>query len=710
MRLKLGQVIEQLFYYAVLFFILREWLKPIIELTSMSYLNVFMAFVAVCFVLNILQVNFVISAIVKLLFMAAATTQIFSGYKIVSTDGLSFLIDDIRVNVGALLGFDFAALTNPFRTMLFFVLLWMLSYLMHYWLTVRMSIFYFLVLTIFFIATLNTFTEYDGTTGIVMVLILGLIMSAGLYLKRMLMQTGEELDGRRYVMFILPVGLLVLAIGFTASVLPKAEPQWADPVPYFKQLTGNGSGSSVSKVGIGEDDTALGGAFVGDDTVVYEIEASHPQYWRVETKDIYTSKGWEASDDGTSDVTYAYPAEMPVGPVDNDSMAKVTSNIDATYILQNYGMHGLQLPVDDAKTIYDIGKGRLDSYIGDEKIALENYEIAYSSPKYSYTALKNSVQSSVINGEYLQLPETLPKRVYDLAMEITEPYTNQYDRAKAIERYFKTSGFIYETTNVAIPEEGQDYVDQFLFETKRGYCDNFSTSMVVLLRAIGIEARWVKGYAEGNEVRKLENGNYLYEIENNHAHSWVEAYINGVGWMMFEPTIGFSNQIDIDFDMELDVDAPEEEVKAQQQEQQKQKLEKEQDQVQREEINKAASKELPNWVWFVVAAVIILLGALMLWKRQKWMPKVEIMRQRISPSDVETAYERLLKHLARSGIRKRKDETIREFAIRVDRHTGTDDMTKITEVYEKAIYSKDANISFDEIKENWENLINNSSG
>ena len=710
MRLKLGQTIEQVFYYAVLFLILREWLKPIIELTSMNYLNVFMAFIAICFLLNVLQINFIVSAAVKMLFMAIAVTRIYSGFWLWSGEGFSFLIDDIRINIGALLGFDFAGITNPFRTVLFFVLLWMLAYLMHYWLTVRMSIFYFLVLTIFFIATLNTFTAYDGTSGIVMVLMLGLLVSAVLYLKRMLFQTGESLNLKQFMLFVLPIGLVVLAVGFVATVLPKAEPQWNDPVPYIKQLTGAGGGNSVSKVGIGEDDTELGGAFFGDDTVVYEIEASKAQYWRVETKDIYTSKGWEATDLGTADVTFAYPTEMPVGPVENDEMAKVTSKIDATYILQNYGMNGLQLPLEQATVQYDYGKARLDSYIGEEKVALESYEIAYSSPEYSYTALKNSnVEPGVADPLYLQLPETLPQRVYDLANELTSIYPNEYDKAKAIERYFKTSGFVYETTDVAVPGEGQDYVDQFLFETKRGYCDNFSTSMVVMLRAIGIEARWVKGYAEGDQVRQLENGMYLYEIENNHAHSWVEAYIEGVGWMMFEPTIGFSNQIDIDFDMELNTDTPEEEVVKQEQARQQQQLEKERDLAQRDEVKKTA-RELPKWLWIVGLVAALLLATLIITKRKTWMPKMEIARQRMRPTDVETAYERLLKHLARNGLRKRKDETIREFAVRVDRHTGTEDMTKITEVYERAIYSKNDSVSFDDIKEYWENLINRSSG
>lgn len=101
--------------------------------------------------------------------------------------------------------------------------------------------------------------------------------------------------------------------------------------------------------------------------------------------------------------------------------------------------------------------------------------------------------------------------------------------------------FVYETNDVAVPELDEDYVDQFLFETKKGYCDNFSTSMVVLLRSVGIPARWVKGYTPGQFVETTSEGLEVYEVTSNNAHSWVEVYFSGIGWVPFEPTIGFSN-------------------------------------------------------------------------------------------------------------------------------------------------------------------------
>lgn len=68
--------------------------------------------------------------------------------------------------------------------------------------------------------------------------------------------------------------------------------------------------------------------------------------------------------------------------------------------------------------------------------------------------------------KYTQLPKSLPQRVKDLAVNLTNDKDNRYDKVLAIENYFTDNSFTYESTNVLFPAKSQDYVDRFLFDTK----------------------------------------------------------------------------------------------------------------------------------------------------------------------------------------------------------------------------------------------------
>lgn len=142
-----------------------------------------------------------------------------------------------------------------------------------------------------------------------------------------------------------------------------------------------------------------------------------------------------------------------------------------------------------------------------------------------------------------QLPDTLPERVKSLAHQLVEKEESPYEAAKAIERYLNDSTYLsYETDNVPYVGKHEDFVDQFLFETQRGYCDHFSTSMVVMLREVGIPARWVKGFAPGT-VERNAAGQVVTVIRARDAHAWVEAYLPGLGWWAFEPTPSFADRL-----------------------------------------------------------------------------------------------------------------------------------------------------------------------
>ncbi len=147
-----------------------------------------------------------------------------------------------------------------------------------------------------------------------------------------------------------------------------------------------------------------------------------------------------------------------------------------------------------------------------------------------FRGLQDQLQD--IYTKYVSLPDTVTTRVRELADNITMNEGNNYDKAKAIETYLATN-YPY-TLKPGKPPLKRDFVDFFLFEGKKGYCTYYATAMTVLLRCIGIPARYVEGY-----ILPPDNRNGVFKVTNQQAHAWVEAYFEGFGWIPFEPTSPF---------------------------------------------------------------------------------------------------------------------------------------------------------------------------
>jgi hypothetical protein len=138
---------------------------------------------------------------------------------------------------------------------------------------------------------------------------------------------------------------------------------------------------------------------------------------------------------------------------------------------------------------------------------------------------------------YLQLPPLDP-RVALLADSLTRGLDNRYDRARAIESFFKRE-FRYTLDLPAT--RNQTSIEYFLFERRAGHCEYFSSGMAVLLRSLGIPARNVNGFLGG---MWNASGRYL-AVTQNEAHSWVEVWFPEFGWVPFDPTPGGSREATI---------------------------------------------------------------------------------------------------------------------------------------------------------------------
>ena len=130
---------------------------------------------------------------------------------------------------------------------------------------------------------------------------------------------------------------------------------------------------------------------------------------------------------------------------------------------------------------------------------------------------------------YLQVPADLPHRVKELADAWVSGLTSDAERAQAIERHLR-SDYHYDLSSPS-GSQGQP-LDDFLFESKRGHCEYYSTAMAVMLRLEGVPSRNVTGFVGGSYNRFGR----FYAVRQGDAHSWVEAFLNDRGWVTFDPT------------------------------------------------------------------------------------------------------------------------------------------------------------------------------
>jgi hypothetical protein len=126
--------------------------------------------------------------------------------------------------------------------------------------------------------------------------------------------------------------------------------------------------------------------------------------------------------------------------------------------------------------------------------------------------------------------QDVTNRIAALARRITAGKTNPYDQATAIEAYLRSGVFHYDL-NPIIPYH-VDSLDYFLFTGHHGYCQYFAMAMADMLRSLGIPTRLVNGYGPG----LFDTATEEYIVRGEDAHTWVESYFPGYGWIPFEPT------------------------------------------------------------------------------------------------------------------------------------------------------------------------------
>lgn len=559
---------------AALFLLLAEWMHPLAvmsELTDLYMVQPFLIAIGCFLLIDYLRVPEMLGWIFKVLLCAIIIAAIFH-HSIFSWEWWAAYVDLLMQDSLSLLTGHLDLISPENRTMMFLVGWALLTSVIQSVVLLKQRGLWFVAATLLYLTALQLWPGVDTNSGLVRTMVIGLVFLSLLQLPRLnrLLQITNVRQGWPISWLLLSGliagGALLAGLHFSQEQSRVEAPiRWDAPFRWMDQLFSekavfSGDGESLTaRSGYGNDDSRLGGGLQLDSRVAFVATTELPTYWRGEAKNIYTGKGWvEQKNDLTRYPLFSAlssAAFFPDDPVQsNTKTLKQEIILEDSLLTKPLFSGGAILKVESLSTAegQPIVEGNLLADLVEGKTLLTGandaparYRMQVQIPQWTDADLRKDdlplPPEVAMNG--LQLPDSLPERVKQLASNITRDASNNFDRVQAVQNYLRQN-YAYNVAETHYPPADRDFVDYFLFTQKFGYCDYFSTAMAVLLRSVGVPARWVKGFAPGEIQAK--NGVYTATVRNLHAHSWVEVYFPSTGWIAFESTPGFSGHEELE--------------------------------------------------------------------------------------------------------------------------------------------------------------------
>ncbi|CAN7741986.1 transglutaminase TgpA family protein [Paenibacillus sp. LjRoot56] len=539
----------------LLFLLLSEWLRPLAWMgDELIQIGPILVVFALCLALDCFRVPYGWGWLAKCSIIVVFIGYMFNRQTLLAGGWVLSLVRTLAQDFVYIVQAHFDLISGEMRTLLFLMGWALLLSVVQALMLQRQHSLWFVMATLIYLVGIQLVLGADTVQGIIRTLGYGLILMALLNLSR-IEQTYRvtTVRSRHYLQWLIVsvvvVGMLS-GLGWLSAKQTESEPlmkpvswaHWYDRLfEYYEDETG--VSPAVATSGYGQNDTSLGGPLQVDTSPVFTAKTSELTYWRGESKSFYDGKGW------TQPTQKLEPFVA--------SSSSVTAPVIVQEILMNEKAANKQLFVGGGLRSVDMllsEKGKLispGSLLSSETSGLTTLpEIADPLSYYKITVQPIKENPDLLNTdiapypeeitrEYLQLPESLPRTVRSTAEQVTINRLTPYAKAVAIEQYLSQT-FPYSLEKPTNPSRSEDFVSHFLFVDRTGYCDHFSTAMVVMLRSVGVPARWVKGFAQGTVDATDDNGLHEVVVRNQDAHSWVEVYFPSMGWVPFEPTPGFS--------------------------------------------------------------------------------------------------------------------------------------------------------------------------
>jgi transglutaminase-like putative cysteine protease len=295
-------------------------------------------------------------------------------------------------------------------------------------------------------------------------------------------------------------------------------------------------------------------------TTLLYVQASQPFYWKAETLDDFDGRGWLRTSATTSvnaaselpanpDRRWFHQVKFTVAGLRGDQVIgagtpqSVSSGAGDAELFGDGTVTALEHPLRDGEN-YTVNTYIPQPTVDQMRAAGRNYEGYFGV--YTRMVLPMRVGRGVMQPERFDpglwqsasLGDPVARDValhspyapmYRLTKRLATKSDNAYDMVRNVERYLNTSRFAYDEH----PTPRKWPLESFLFKDRVGYCQQFSGTMAMMLRMVGIPARVATGFAPGVAQPDAPG---VYKVRDFDAHSWVEVYFNDIGWVTFDPT------------------------------------------------------------------------------------------------------------------------------------------------------------------------------
>jgi hypothetical protein len=297
----------------------------------------------------------------------------------------------------------------------------------------------------------------------------------------------------------------------------------------------------LSFSGYNKNGSKLGGPVTLNDSVAFRVKSDGIYYLKGAVKDFYDGYRWSQSQ-----INYYMQNEKDKSMFqDGFSKNFINKSKSITIYPETLNSSSLFIPVFAYNA--DIEKGNIfyddiPTFVSNNAIK-KPYNISfYDLNTEGFNIYNNGI--SVDKNEvgviyysdwykkYIQLPNNISPRIYDLVYSLTKDKKYNYEKVQAIKQYLSVN-FKYSLKVSNVPA-GQEFLDYFLFTEKKGYCTYFATAETIMCRIAGIPARYVEGF----NMTSDKDNNGLYEVKNENAHAWTEVLY------MQTPTIGLWYTVD----------------------------------------------------------------------------------------------------------------------------------------------------------------------